>query len=121
MRRYCADDPGIVMDGKYLLPGAIPAHYDKFLNPNKEECVFDSGCNLCLWALQKNWKWLAFQTLDCHIYTTKYNRGSVVLKLPKTKLIYHAVGGTRPYYELNNVKRTALMDLLENYKEAKND
>lgn len=85
-------------DGKWLIPGPLPNHYDKFPNPNKLDCVFDTGVNFFLLAKEKNWKWLAFQTMDCHKYTTKYSRGSIRLKQNKNNyidIVYHAVGGTR--------------------------
>jgi hypothetical protein len=82
------------MDGKYLLAGPIKDYANSFPNKN-ENCNFDIGCNLYLWSEQQNWKWLAFQTLDCHWYDTTYFRSNVKnLKIPpKQKLLYHNVAG----------------------------
>lgn len=79
-------------DGKFLVPGAIKSCID--LYPNKTG-LFDTGCKVWAWAKLNNWKWASFQTNDCHLYTTKYNRGNVKLdKLHLQKLLYHNVGGS---------------------------
>jgi hypothetical protein len=77
------------LEGKYLMIGPIPKHIDEF--PNKDiHCNFDVGCNLYLWSKQQNWKWLSFQTLDCHTYTTKYYRSNIKIpRLENIKLLYH--------------------------------
>ena len=43
--------------GKYLVPGPIPECLEQFVNP---QGMFDVGCNLWLWNLEKQWKWMAF-------------------------------------------------------------
>lgn len=79
-------------DGKFLAPGLIRVCTE--LYPNKDG-VFDTGCKVWAWAKLNNWKWLSFQTDDCHIYTTKYIRGNIKPgKLPFQKLAYHNVGGS---------------------------
>jgi len=83
-----------LMNGKYLLTGPIEKYINNFPNKN-QNCIFDVGCNLYLWSEQQKWKWLSFQTLDCHWYTTTYFRSNVKnLKIPpKQKLLYHNVAG----------------------------
>lgn len=85
------------VEHKYLTVGPIPKYIDYFPNKNFK-CRFDVGCNLYLWAQQQNMKWLSFQTLDCHIYTTTYYRTNVKqIKIPiprKQKLLYHMTTGT---------------------------
>jgi hypothetical protein len=83
-----------LVEGKYLVTGPIEKYIDVF--PNKDiNCHFDVGCNLYLWAVQQKWRWLAFQTLDCHWYRTTYFRSNVKeLKVPpKQKLLYHYTSG----------------------------
>lgn len=79
-----------LLDGKYLTIGPIPEFIDEFPNKNPR-CHFDVGCNLWLWAKEKNWKWLSFQTMDCHYYWKPHFRSNV--KIPKItskeKLLYH--------------------------------
>jgi hypothetical protein len=88
-----------VMNGYWMLQGPIEGFYDKF--PNKDLSnnfgLFDVGCNLYLWALEKNWRWLSFQTLDCHLYLNIYNRGNFGFKekLKKQKMLYHLISGAR--------------------------
>jgi len=78
--------------GKYLLPSPVPGHWQKLPNL-KPNILFDTSVNLCMWGIENNWKWLSFQTPDTHLYTTKYQRGTVKLteRLPVQKLIYHCV------------------------------
>lgn len=47
------------MPGKYLIPG--PVCPEQFPNP---QGAFDVGCNLWLWAKEKNWRWLSFYRDD---------------------------------------------------------
>ena len=84
------------MNGKYLLAGPIKDYVNNFPNKN-EKCNFDIGCNLYLWSEQQKWKWLSFQTLNCHWYNTTYFRSNVknVKIPPKQKLLYHNVSGAR--------------------------
>lgn len=78
-------------DGKYLVQGPIRSEYTRF--PNKDPLAnFDCGCNLYLWAQEADWRWLAFQTLDCHTYTSRLNRGNFKLneRLSGERLFWHA-------------------------------
>ena len=81
--------------GKYLVPTEICGKPELFPNPSGH---YETGCNLFLWAKEKNWKWLSFQTPDIYNYTTQYFRTNFGLKdkLPRRGLIYHAVGGSSP-------------------------
>ncbi len=79
-------------EGKFLVPTRIDELASEFPNPTG---IFDTGCNLLLWAKKTTARWLAFQTIDCHTYTTSYCRGSMKMKaMPKRKIIYHSVGST---------------------------
>ena len=90
--------------GKYLVQGPIPEFQDLF--PNKSpDCWFDIGCNLFLWNEERKGKWISFQTLDTHIYTTKFHRNNFKLKekFPEQKLVYHqtnCVHGKNISYEI---------------------
>jgi len=91
------NDDYALADGKYLIPSPLANHYSKFPNkdPKYAPYFYDTSCNLWLWAQEKEWKYLSFQTRDCHTYNTVYNRGNIkVEKLPKQSLIYHIVGGS---------------------------
>jgi hypothetical protein len=90
LKGYLKDGP-IPMDGKFLIPNKIDEFVNDFPNPKGH---FDTGSNMTIWNKCKNGKWLSFQTIDCHHYTTTYCRGNVKLnyKLPKMKLFYHLVG-----------------------------
>jgi len=80
-------DIPIDVTGKWLLPGRITKYKDEFPNPSGN---FETGCNLWLWAKWNDWKWLAFQTADCHVYTNKYYKGNVKLgKYRMERLLYH--------------------------------
>jgi len=79
-----------IADDCYLVPGPIPDLYSTF--PNKDdEALYDVGCNLWLWNQEKNGKWLSFQTIDCHNYSTKHNRSNFksYLHLDQQDLLYH--------------------------------
>lgn len=90
--------------GKYLLAGAGHSHAEIYPNPTGN---FDTASSLWLWSKQSNWRWLAFQTLDTHLYTTQYHRGNckITEKFEKQKLFYHAVSGSietaawEPYFK----------------------
>jgi len=79
-------------DGKYLQMFAIEGLTEMFPNP---EGGFDTASYLWLWAHQQQWRWFAFQTIDCHHYTTRYSRNNckIIEKLPAQDLIYHRVSG----------------------------
>jgi len=83
-------DGTIPMNGKFLIPNKIDEFVNDFPNPKGH---FDTGSNMTIWNKYKNGKWLSFQTIDCHNYTTTYCRGNVKPhRLPKMKLFYHLVG-----------------------------
>ena len=101
--------PLIATPGKYLISFPIPEYQDQFPNP---EGMFDTGCNLWLWNLQRNGRWLAFY-LDQWHGCFKHNRGLVKLMYPlnyntaryktnfglkdnfgKQDLLYHRTRGT---------------------------
>jgi hypothetical protein len=88
------DDKHDHADGKYLIPGPIPELCKKLPNI-KPNSLFDTSNNFCLYAMEKNWRWLSFQTVDCHYYNTKFYRTSSNFKLkerfPKQDLLWHAV------------------------------
>jgi hypothetical protein len=87
-----AAEPEISADGMWLVPGPIP-HLHHVLPNVKPEALYDTGVNLCLYALENNWRWLSYQTIDTRNYTTKYRRGNFKTndKQVSQKLIYHAV------------------------------
>ena len=87
-----AEDNGEPADGKYLISSPVPGYWHKLPNI-KPNVFFDTSINLCLYAIENNWRWLSFQTPDAHTYTTKYFRGSFKItdKIPSQKLIYHDV------------------------------
>lgn len=97
-------DNNLRLKGKYLLAGAGIEFNEKYPNPKGN---FDTASALWLWGHEQNWKWLSFQTLDAHLYTTKYYRGNSKLKdrLPMEKLIYHAVSGSIEVEKWNNFKK----------------
>lgn len=69
--------------GMYLLPGYMQLPF-----PNTSG-NFDTGCALWLWSENVKWRWLSFQTMNCHEYYSMYNRGTVKVKLNQKKLLYH--------------------------------
>lgn len=87
-----SDDNLPLANGKYLVSSPVPGHWHKLPNI-KPNVFFDTSVNLCMWGIEQNWKWLSFQTLDAHNYTTKYFRGNfkVAERMPFQKLIYHDV------------------------------
>jgi hypothetical protein len=89
-------DPGKPANGEFLIPGVLPNYNHLF--PNKDDyAIFDVGSNMWLWNEEVKGRWLSFQTLDCHIYTTHYYRNNFGLKekLPKQNIIYHLGSGSR--------------------------
>jgi hypothetical protein len=70
-------------NGMYLLPGYMNL---PFPNPTGN---FDTGCALWMWSDIVKWKWLSFQTMNCHEYYSIYNRGNVKVKINQKKLLYH--------------------------------
>lgn len=79
--------------GKFLVPGQLEGYQFYFPNPSGH---YETGSNLLIWAKQNKWKWMSFQTNDCHIYTTNYYRTNFGLRerLEKIKLAYHATNGS---------------------------
>ncbi len=110
------------LDGYWLIQGPIPGHYDKFPNPglSKDSGLFDVGCNLYLWGLENNWRWLSFQTLDCHNYTTAYCRTNFkpLPKLKKEKLLYHLISGSRGGEGLEEPR---MKEFFRQYEASKSD
>jgi hypothetical protein len=107
------------MDGYWLLQGPIEGLYNKFPNNNLSSTygIFDVGCNLWLWNVEKNWKWLAFQTIDCHIYNTGYNKGNFKIdKIKPQKLLYHLISGSRGNTELEDANKTTFFKEFEEMK-----
>jgi len=96
--------------GKYLIAGPILEVKNELPNP-KKSVLYDTGVNLCLWGVRNRWKWLSFQTTDCHNYTTKYYRTGnckVNDRLKYQKLIWHSVREDvkimeKSYNEANNI------------------
>ena len=82
----------VPIPGKFLATCPLPNTSHEFPNPTGH---FETGCNMVLWAKEKKWNWLSFQTADCFNYTSQYYRGTVKPdRLPRTKLIYHATNGS---------------------------
>lgn len=84
---------------KYLIIGGIPEMVHKFKIPPEKvrECCFDTGCNLYLWALEKNWRWLSFVTYDSQNYKTSYYRSNFKLndRIKVQSLFHHQNGRLR--------------------------
>jgi hypothetical protein len=56
------------LDGKYLIQSPIPGLTDKFPAP---EHLYDVGCNLWLWNLERKGRWLSFvQTINPNAEST---------------------------------------------------
>lgn len=55
LKDYQEEQDDVMLDGKYLLQGAIKG--EKFPEPEK---YFDIGCNLWLWCREKQGLWLSF-------------------------------------------------------------
>lgn len=107
------DEKYKIVDEKYLLQGVIPEIYHKWPNP---EGWFDIGCNLWLWNEDMKGKWLSFQTMDTHIYSTNVYKTNFKLRdrFKKQKLLYHQTNCV-------NGKEEALKLIKKAYKESKND
>ena len=78
--------------GKFLVPSRIPGTEEYFPNPKG---YYETGCQLVIWAKQKNWRWLSFQTPDCLNYTSQYARANfkITERIEKRKLLYHVMHG----------------------------
>jgi hypothetical protein len=76
----------------WLEAGAGHHKKDLYPNPNGN---FDTASAMWLLAHEKNWHWIAFQTHNAHLYTSKYYRGNAKIKekLKPQELLYHAVSG----------------------------
>jgi hypothetical protein len=84
------------LDGKFLLRGPLPGYYQLYPNQDRD-AIYDEGTALWLWFQENGWRWLAFQTLDCHNYTTSYYKSNFRLldkPTPKQKLLFHGIGST---------------------------
>ncbi|NIQ14244.1 MAG: hypothetical protein GTO02_07515 [Candidatus Dadabacteria bacterium] len=101
------------IEGKYLLMDAVEGYTEMFPNKTKN---FDTSAYLWLWAFEQNWKWLAFQTIDCHSYNTAYHRNNFGArpKFKKQKLIYHGVSGSI-------IPREVVEPFVKNYETSKED
>jgi len=98
-------------DGEFLIPNPIPGLCDTY--PNKDpHAIFDVGCNLWLWNEEIKGKWIAFQTADCHIYTTSFYRNNFGFKnrFKKERLIYHLSSSARNNIEELNCFKKAYID-----------
>lgn len=101
-----------LLKGKFMFPALGYNLREQYPKPDGN---FDTGSGLWLYAHQRNWKWLSFQTNCVHVYTKLYYRGNFKLteKFGRDKLIHHAVSGSiekekwEPYYK--------------SYQETKND
>lgn len=84
---------------KYFYPDCPDEYKHLFPNPGGH-C--ETGCNLLIWAKEKNYNWLSFQTPDCHNYYTKYYRTNCKLnkKLPNTKILYHESLSAGPHNKI---------------------
>lgn len=82
----------IPLKGKFLIPSKMPETGHYFPNP---EGYYETGCQLVIWAKEKNWKWLSFQTPDCSNYSSQYFRSNFKIndKMPRRKLLYHVMHG----------------------------
>jgi hypothetical protein len=82
--------------GKYLMAGngnpKWMSYKEYYPNP---EGNWDTSSALYLHAVQNKWKWLAFQTVDAHNYTTQYFRSNIKIqeKFKREKILHHAVSG----------------------------
>lgn len=97
------DNTGAVVDGMYLIPGAVPSLVDKYPNPDGR---FETGNLLLPWALETEIKWLSFQTPDCHNYFMMYNKSNVksIGKLPKQPLLFHSTHSVTLEHKRNLLK-----------------
>lgn len=105
------------MNGYWLLSSPILEYVDRFPNKIEKQPIFDVGCNLWLWNQDRDGKWLSFQTLDCHNYTTNFYRNNFKLKdkFKNTKFLYHLTSG---YNEaLQKTDKVSFFEEL--YKESK--
>jgi hypothetical protein len=102
------DDPGDLADGKFLIPNPIPDLCNTYPNKN-DDAIFDIGCNMWLWNEERKGKWLSFQTLDCHTYTSRYYRSNFKLsvKFPLQNLVYHLGSGSRNESDQYNKLKSA--------------
>ena len=57
VRAMFENQESIRTDGKYLMPGPPIGHWAKF---PKSTGLFDVGCNLWLWNLEKQGRWISF-------------------------------------------------------------
>ena len=97
------------LPGKYLYHGTIERYKPLFPNPSGH---LETGCNLLVWAKEQNYKWMSFQTPDCHVYYSKYYRSNFKIKnLPNKKILYHASLSAGPHNRI-----VPFTEAWENYK-----
>jgi len=121
-----ANRPSPQLIGEYFLSHYFvagensPVVRSKFANPSG---IYDTGSLLYLWAVENNWKWHAFQTLDTHRYSGAYNRGTQKIKekfKPKDYFLYHTVSGTICTKDEKDVTQTArYKEYVQEYNESK--
>jgi hypothetical protein len=96
-RRFLSDfDLGLLSDDntyqdkipdRYFYPDTPEKYKSLFPNPTGH---YETGCNLLVWAKEKNYNWLSFQTPDCNTYYSKYYKSNFKPKgIPNKKLLYH--------------------------------
>lgn len=97
-------------NSQIFVPNHIPEFDNKFPNPTGH---FDTGCNIVIWMNSMKGRWLSFQTLDCHLYTTQYYRSNFKFdeKLGKRKLLHHLVGAS-------NNRQNEIEDFKEAYAKS---
>lgn len=101
-----------MLKGKFMFPSLGYGFRSEYPKP---EGNFDTGSGLWLYAHQRNWKWLSFQTNCVHVYTKMYCRGNFKLteKFGRDKLIHHAVSGS--------IEKGKWEPYNKSYQETKND
>jgi hypothetical protein len=101
-RNYDCVEESLPVTNKWLIQGAIPECVHLFPHHHKgpgDVCPmgfwYDIGCNMYLWNLERDGKWLAFQTLDTQNYTTAVYRTNFKLrdKFKNIKLLFHLTNG----------------------------
>ncbi len=102
----------VPIPGMFLVPGEMDGYQHEFPNPKGH---YETGSNLLIWAKQANWRWMSFQTTDCHNYSTQFYRTNFGLRknLGRQKLVYHATNGS--------VKTYNYEDFLEALRGREND
>lgn len=100
---------------KWMIPGPIPDYYQWFPNPNG---MFDTGCNLWLWAHTNKWRWLCFQLNERNFYSAMCHKKNFdgTIELEDHALLYHwTFGAHRPIEEYIEVYKKTLSQLGQTY------